>query len=66
MEIQLNGKPFQADPELCLNILLESLKLDPQQVVVELNGCVLRIDQFPSTSFSHGDIVEIVQFVGGG
>ncbi|PLX91089.1 MAG: thiamine biosynthesis protein ThiS [Desulfuromonas sp.] len=66
MDIQLNGKAFQTDPEIRLNLLLESLKLDPQQVVVELNGSVLTIDQFSATTLAHGDIVEIVQFVGGG
>ncbi|MDT8420623.1 MAG: sulfur carrier protein ThiS [Desulfuromonadales bacterium] len=66
MEIQLNGKAFEADPDIRLSRLLESLKLDPQQIVVERNGSILTIDQFSATTLSHGDIVEIVQFVGGG
>ena len=66
MKIQLNGKAFEADPDIRLSRLLESLKLDPQQIVVERNGSILTIDQFSATTLSHGDIVEIVQFVGGG
>lgn len=66
MEITLNGKPYQTDELKNISQLLERLELNPQFVVVELNRNILTSDIFSNTEISHGDTVEIVQFVGGG
>lgn len=66
MEIQLNGKAFQADGITTISQLLDHLDLNPQLVVVEQNHEILTADIFSRTNLSHGDTIEIVQFVGGG
>lgn len=66
MEIQLNGKAFQADGITTISQLLDQLNLNPQLVVVEQNNEILTADIFSGTNLSHGDTIEIVQFVGGG
>lgn len=66
MELQLNGKPFQTNDNINVSDLLDLLKLNPQQVVVELNNRILIADQLSETKLAQGDTLEIVQFVGGG
>ena len=66
MEIQLNGKTFQADGISNISQLLQHLELNPLLVVVEKNQEILTADIFSETNLSRGDSIEIVQFVGGG
>lgn len=66
MELQLNGKDYQAQDKITVKQLLNKLDLDPQRVVVELNQRILTIDQHPEIHLASGDKLEIVQFVGGG
>ena len=40
--------------------------LDPDLVVVERNGRILRREEFDRTALEPGDELEIVHFVGGG
>lgn len=39
---------------------------DPARVVVERNGGIVPAESFSSTGLCPGDVLEIVQFVGGG
>lgn len=39
---------------------------DPARVVVERNGGIVPAESFASTALCPGDVLEIVQFVGGG
>jgi len=66
MELQLNGKSYQADDKINVDGLLNQLKLNPKQVVVEINSRILTCDEFSETQLVPGDTLEIVQFVGGG
>lgn len=39
---------------------------DSAKVVVERNGGIVQAESFASSELCHGDVLEIVQFVGGG
>ena len=66
MEITLNGDPFELDAPLSLTALLARLEIDPRRVAVEHNLEIVRRQRFPEVIVSHGDRIEIVNFVGGG
>lgn len=66
MNITLNGKPRSLDNLSTVTALLDSLNLDPNRVAVEHNRVVLLMGDFAATPLRDGDVLEIVQFVGGG
>ncbi|MEW6517533.1 MAG: sulfur carrier protein ThiS [candidate division FCPU426 bacterium] len=66
MRLTVNGEPREVGDQLKLSDLLARLGVDPQQVVVERNGAILRQPDFAGTVLSAGDVVEIVKFLGGG
>ena len=66
MELQINGQTTQVDANTNVERLLARLELNPQLVVVELNRDILTADCFSKTTLNQGDVLEIVQFVGGG
>jgi thiamine biosynthesis protein ThiS len=65
--IQLNGKEKEL-PSTPITIaqLLEELKLNPQTVVCELNLKIIKRADYPATTLSEGDQLEILQMMGGG
>lgn len=46
--------------------LLDTLKILPERVVVEVNLTILKRAEHTNTALKEGDQVEIVHFVGGG
>ena len=63
----INGTRREVPAETTLSGLLESLDLDPRMVVVEHNRNILRDrDAYSTLVLESGDLLEIVQFVGGG
>lgn len=65
MEVIINGSS-EAGDYTTVRDLLEKQGLDPNLVVVELNGKILPAAEFDTTKLVEGDAVEIVQFVAGG
>ena len=49
-----------------LNDLVDELALPPARIAIELNGTVIRRDQWPEIVLNEDDRLEIVHFVGGG
>jgi sulfur carrier protein len=66
MRLFVNGQNREF-PEL-INILelLETLELNPERVVVELNRDILTAAKYADTRLKDGDNLELIQFVGGG
>jgi thiamine biosynthesis protein ThiS len=65
--LTVNGAPRELARNSTIASLLGSLKIDPRLVVIEHNRSILRDrDEYPSRALAHGDVVEIVHFVGGG
>lgn len=66
MTIQLNGDPFELAGPTTVTDLLAGLGIDARRVAVELNLVVLKRAAFATTTVQAGDVMEIVNFVGGG
>ncbi|MCZ2149620.1 MAG: sulfur carrier protein ThiS [Bryobacterales bacterium] len=66
MEILVNGQPRTAAEENTLLDLLRSLSIDPSRVAIELNGEIVKKEEWQETRLTPGAQIEIVHFVGGG
>ena len=66
MEIRLNGEMCAVRDELSVGDLLETLGVGAKRVAVELNRDIVPRTSYPTTRLRPGDVVEVVQFVGGG
>lgn len=66
MTIQLNGEPYELDAPLTVAALLERLGIDGRRVAVEHNEVVVKRARYETTTIQDGDVVEVVNFVGGG
>lgn len=63
--IRINGVDIDKT-ELPLMQYLEENSIQPQRIAVELNEEILPKSQYADTVLKDGDVVEIVNFVGGG
>lgn len=63
--ICINGEKIEKK-EIKLSSYLEENRINPQRIAVELNGEILPKSQYDVTVLQDGDVVEIVNFVGGG
>ena len=66
MKISLNGKPQDVPEGIALVALLDELKVNRQQVAVELNSELIPREQHADWVLRAGDRLEIVTLVGGG
>ena len=66
VEIRLNGEGCDVSDGASLTDLLEGLGLGGRRVAVELNRDIVPRTAYSTTRLSAGDVVEVVQFVGGG
>jgi thiamine biosynthesis protein ThiS len=64
--ISVNGEPRGVQPGASVADLLRELGLDGGRVAIERNMEILPRPQWAQTLVEHGDLYEIVQFVGGG
>ncbi len=64
--LTVNGDPMALGELRTVGELLGSFKILPGRVVVELNGVIYRRGEGLDQPLGAGDVVEIVQFVGGG
>lgn len=64
--IILNGERRDIVGEVDLDTLVIDLELPSKRLAVELNGNVVRRADWPKTTVSNGDRIEVVHFVGGG
>jgi sulfur carrier protein len=66
VEIRLNGEPRDVGDGIFLTDLLRDLGLGERRVAVERNSDIVPRDQYATTQLAAGDVLEVVQFVGGG
>lgn len=66
MNITVNGKPTETATGSTVQNLLDQLRLDSQQVVVERNHTIVPRQHFAGELLAEDDSLEIVHFVGGG
>jgi len=66
IQITLNGEPYAVRGDARLSALIEGLKLKRGRVAVEINRAIVPKAEWERTMITPGDVVEIVNFVGGG
>jgi sulfur carrier protein len=66
INITLNGEPYRLDGDAHLLALFERLMLKPGRIAVEINHEVVAKALHADTILRDGDVVEIINFVGGG
>jgi thiamine biosynthesis protein ThiS len=66
MEIRLNGETRDVGDGISIHDLLEDLGLGARRVAVERNRDIVPRASYAEIVLQPGDVVEVVQFVGGG
>jgi len=66
MQIRVNGNLEEAAPALSIKEYLTEKGLRPESVVVELNGQVVKREEWGKILLKENDELEVLRFVGGG
>ena len=66
MKIIVNGQHKDIDSSVNLRILIEKFCKNPARVIAELNGTVVKNQEWEKRNLKEGDTLELVNFVGGG
>ena len=66
MKITLNGKETAVEDGKTLQALLKDMGIAPELIACELNQAIVRRKDFAGLKISEGDILEIIQMIGGG
>ena len=66
MQIIFNGKSRELQTGTSIQELLDQLRLDCLQVVVEHNRNIIPRQRLAETALQEGDKLEVIHFVGGG
>jgi sulfur carrier protein len=66
MQCIINDEKFTFDEELNVSQLLEQMEIDPDRIVVEHNGELIKKESFDSHIVKSDDRLELLEFVGGG
>jgi sulfur carrier protein len=66
MKITCNGETKDIDPGTTLVALIKNFDLNPDTVVVECDGRIVKRDEYDSQVLTEGNVIELVRFVGGG
>ena len=66
VDVRLNGEGHQVSDGCSVAQLLDELGLAGRKVAVELNRDILAREDYSTRRLAAGDVVEVVQFVGGG
>ena len=66
IKITLNGKEKEFSTKTSLQALIGQTCQDPQHVIAEVNGHIVKKQTWDTTSISQGDAIELVSMVGGG
>ena len=66
MRVTLNGEARDLSEGLTVSDLVDELGLGKRRIAVEVNRDILPRDAYARHALHDGDVVEIVQFIGGG
>ena len=66
MNITVNGKLETVEPGTTISDFLNSKRLDPEKVVVELNLEIVDREKLGIVKLRENDSLEVLRFVGGG
>ena len=66
MNIVLNGDQKKVAVGTSISQLLDTYKIVPETIIVQLNGMLVQLDVIGDEGLSEGDQLEFIRFVGGG
>ena len=66
IEVRVNGDVLRLPEGASVAALLERLRIATPRVAVERNREIIPKAEYASTSLAPGDVLEVVEFVGGG
>ena len=66
MKIIVNGNQKELISQATLTYFIDSSCKSPQHVIAELNGVIVKKNQWNECVLKDGDSLELVNFVGGG
>jgi thiamine biosynthesis protein ThiS len=66
IEVRVNGDALTLPEGASVAALLERLKIGTPRVAVERNREIVPKAEYASTPLQSGDVLEVVEFVGGG
>ena len=66
MKIIINGRPNHLETSANLKKLVEQLCKNSSHVIAELNGTIVKNQDWEKHHLKDGDMLELVNFVGGG
>jgi thiamine biosynthesis protein ThiS len=66
MRVTVNGKEREIPDHSTILTLIEHIGRHPQRVAVEVNREIIKRPLYETHQLAEGDVIEILQFVGGG
>jgi len=66
MKITVNQKLLVFDDKISLEGLLENLAVTKKYMAVEINGIIIPKSEYTKYQLKDGDVVEVINAVGGG
>ena len=66
MIITCNGETKELTPDTTLVSFIRDMDLNPDTVVAECDGRIIKRDEYDTLVLADGNIVELIRFVGGG
>jgi thiamine biosynthesis protein ThiS len=66
MNVRVNGKDLEMPEGTTVRQVLELRQISPNVVACELNETILKRARLGETVLSEGDVLEIIQMIGGG
>jgi thiamine biosynthesis protein ThiS len=66
MRLTINGETKESIGAATLKELLEELGIASERVAVEVNVSIVKKSEYETFRLKNGDVIEIVNFVGGG
>ncbi len=66
MKITCNGETREIAPNMTLAAFIHSLDLNPDTIVAECEGRIIKRDEYDTLVLQEGNVLELIRFVGGG
>ena len=66
LRLTINGEPHHYPDPMSVAALIEKLALSTQKIAIERNQEIVPRSLHSSTRLCDGDVIEIVEFIGGG
>ena len=66
MKIKCNGETKEIPSDTTLVSFITDMNLNPDTVVAECDGRIIKRDEYDTLILSDGNVLELIRFVGGG